>query len=583
VGNHGASQAVICFQFLKRITAQGIKEESVMLRHIAQRLVVAVAALALLLGVPSIWAAENVGTVRGIVKSSSGQPLSGAYVKVFNPDRDLTFMVVSQAGGRFTFENLPPGKYAVQGIGGNFQSPEVPVDVGSGGEVEANVSLSEARAPQLPNSWPFRKGDVNGNEEWDHQPQMQMVPGAGRDALEAKCEQCHNTTRIALLPQSRAKWAMTVATMRNYITAGHLQPISDHEAVEITDYLAKYYSGLPGSANELAPVNSRLPRTLAKGASARYFAMDMKLPEDPNRDPHDLTVDYKGNAWMADRLGCCVVKLDPKTYKVTVFTPPPAAQTSRLGGSIQRNDSATTLWVQDNANRRWLNLDTRSGKFTSYPIPSSITGPVGSNFMVITKDGRIWGATGQAVLGLNPKDGKFVAYPIPYYQKTGKSAVGYGMAISGDGKIWFAERDPSLLGRLDPSTGKIDEFETPIPGSIPRRMGADRAGNIWVGLHGAGKLLKVDFETTKMTLYTPPTSDNGLYIAILGAKGMIWVSEQTADKIAMFDPKTAHFTEYALPTSQSDARRITTDPTNPNRIWWSGDTSERVGYIQVER
>lgn len=567
----------------KLITVQATKEEGMMFRHVGKKMLVAVAALAVLLCLP-IRAAENSGVVQGVVKDSSAQPLAGAYVKIYSPEKELTFMVVSQDGGRFSFKNLPPGKYMVQGIGGNYQSPEVPVNVGSKGDAEANVSLTEARAPQLPNSWPFRDKNVNGNEEWDHKPGMQMVAGPGKDVLEAKCQQCHNTTRIALLPQSRAKWAMTVATMRSYIDAGHLSQLTDQEAEQVTNYLGEHYSGLPGSANELKPVNDRLPRTLAKGLETKYFAMDMRLPEDPNRDPHDLTIDSKGNAWMADRLGCCVVKLDAVTYKVTTFTPPAAAHTSRLGGAIQRSDDATLVWVQDAANRRWLSLDTRNGKFTSYPIPDSITGPVGSNFLVFTKDGRIWGATGQAVIGLDPKTTKFVAYPIPYYTKTGQGANGYGMAVSLDGKVWFAERDHSQIGRLDPATGHIDEYQTPIPGSIPRRMGADAEGNIWVALHASGKLVKIDSETLKMTVFSPPTADNGAYIAIADPKGMVWMSEQTADKIAEFDPKTSAFiAEYALPTSQSDARRLTTDPTNPNRFWWSGDTSERVGYIQVER
>jgi hypothetical protein len=33
--------------------------------------------------------------------------------------------------------------------------------------------------------------------------------------------------------------------------------------------------------------------------------------------------------------------------------------------------------------------------------------------------------------------------------------------------------------------------------------------------------------------------------------------------------------------AESDARRIELDPTNPNRIWWSGDTSSHLGYIEV--
>jgi hypothetical protein len=35
------------------------------------------------------------------------------------------------------------------------------------------------------------------------------------------------------------------------------------------------------------------------------------------------------------------------------------------------------------------------------------------------------------------------------------------------------------------------------------------------------------------------------------------------------------------PIVESDARRIELDPSNPTRIWWSGDTSSHLGYIDV--
>ena len=54
-----------------------------------------------------------------------------------------------------------------------------------------------------------------------------------------------------------------------------------------------------------------------------------------------------------------------------------------------------------------------------------------------------------------------------------------------------------------------------------------------------------------------------------------------ADKIARYDPETQVWTEFSLPIIESDARRIELDPTNPNRIWWSGDTSSHLGYIEL--
>jgi virginiamycin B lyase len=553
-----------------------------MLRDISRKVVLVVAAVMMLLGSSYLGAAEGSGTVRGVVKNSSGQPLSGAYVKLYSKENHLTIMVISQAQGRFTAENVPSGKYAVQGIAEGFQSELVPVNVETKKTATADLSLTAPQAAALPNSWPGRNGKVGGNEMWEHEPQTPLAEGEGKEIVMSKCTQCHETERIVLLRQNNAKWTFTVNRMLGHIADDHVQPISDSETKTVIAYLTKNYSGEPGTANAWSDRNSRLPRTLLKGDAAKYTAFDYELPENPDRDPHDLTVDARGIAWMPDRGGCCLSKFNPKTYEFKTFTLPNGG---RLGGAISRTPDGNTLWIQDGTNRRWLSFDTRTEQFTSYPVPASIKGATGSNSIAIGKDGMIWGAGGQHVLGLDPKTGKFVSYDIPYWVKTHQSAQGYGMATAGDGKIWFAERDPSLVARLDPATGKIDEYTPPIvPDSIPRRMGSDTAGNIWVGLHESGKLLKFDYETAKMTLFDPPTKNAAPY-SIVGepTSGVIWFSEQAADKITRFDPKSGVYTEYSVPNSESDMRRIELDPTDPNRVWWAGDTADRIGYIEIQK
>ena len=96
------------------------------------RILALTAALMLFVSVHSIRAADFAGSVQGVVKSASGQALPGAYVKLINPERRLTFMVVSQAQGRYTMNNLPPGDYTVQGIGNGFQSKPTPVALTAG-------------------------------------------------------------------------------------------------------------------------------------------------------------------------------------------------------------------------------------------------------------------------------------------------------------------------------------------------------------------------------------------------------------------------------------------------------------------
>jgi virginiamycin B lyase len=548
--------------------------------HGGLKIVIVAAAMMMLAYAPFVRAAENPGGLQGVVKSSTGQPLAGAYVKVVNEERRLTFMVISQAQGRYTVGNLPQGKYTVQGVGNGFQSKPTAVVVTGGNPATADVSLTDPQPAALPNGWPGRPGNVGGIEMWVHEPQTPLAEGDGKQIVQAKCMQCHETERIVLLRFDKLKWEMTVARMREYIADAGVNEVSDQEARTVVDYLAKNYSGDPGTRNQRPDPNSRLPRTLVQGAAARYIALDYEMPA-PDRGAHDVTTDPRGNAWIAERNGCCLAKFDPKTFTFTEIALPAGIAKSRLSSPIAQGPG-DLVWIQDvGHNRRWLSYDTRTGKFTTYPIPETITGSVATNTIIVDRKGRLWGAGPTHVLGLDPATGKYVSYDIPYALKTKKIAQGYGEAVAGDGKIWFAERDVSRIGRLDPDSGKIDEFEPPIPNSIPRRMGSDSQGNIWVGLHQSGKLMKIDFETARMTLYAPPTANSAPYDAVGDPKtGVVWFSEQGADKITRFDPKTETFIEFSVPNAESDMRRIELDPTNPNRVWWGGDTSNHIGYIE---
>ena len=141
-----------------------------------------------------------------------------------------------------------------------------------------------------------------------------------------------------------------------------------------------------------------------------------------------------------------------------------------------------------------------------------------------------------------------------------------------------------MMGRIDPKTGQVEEFKLPDVGghALPRRMNSDWEGNLWVGLWEVGKLMKIDYKTKKMTVYTPKTDGLGMYTVTVDKKNhYIWVSAQQVDKMFRFDPAKEEFAEFPLSYSQQDARRVEIDPTNPNRIFFSGNTADRIGFVEL--
>src|SRR6266478_2216640 len=103
--------------------------------------VILIMALAILAASPLPLAAQNTG-VTGAVKNASGEPVAGALVKIRNEERGLAFTVVSQAQGRYSTPNLLPGKYAVQGFGGDVQTEPRQIEVKSEQQGKLDVVLS---------------------------------------------------------------------------------------------------------------------------------------------------------------------------------------------------------------------------------------------------------------------------------------------------------------------------------------------------------------------------------------------------------------------------------------------------------
>ena len=179
------------------------------------RILAASAAAVLFVSVHSIQAADFAGSVEGVVKSASGQALAGAYVKLVNAERRLTFMLVSQAQGRYTMNNLPPGNYTVQGIGDGFQSKPTPVALTDGKPATADVSLTDKQGDVVPNGWIRSPGRVAGNELDAELPPPNLPAGAGKAIVEGKCGQCHFLHRLTQMRWSHKNWEKKIAWMRD--------------------------------------------------------------------------------------------------------------------------------------------------------------------------------------------------------------------------------------------------------------------------------------------------------------------------------------------------------------------------------
>jgi len=511
------------------------------------------------------------GTVQGVVTDSSGRPVAGAFVKLRNPRRRLTIMVVSKDEGRYTVQKLLPGSWVVQGVGGEFQSAwSAPVDVPPQGTARADVSLTDRRAPMLAAAWPRRIPE--------EQATMASLPeGRGKEIIQARCVSCHEGTRIAANRVDRASWRTTVEEMRADMKNANLPDLTDQDAATLIDYLATNLQALP------APdPNSRLPRTLMAGQARNYRVVQYEL-ENEGAETHDVAVDPFGVGWANQRLGGKISRFDPETYEYSEISPPMTTASKARPGNLQISADGI-MWLPDPNEKRWLSYDIKAGQWTTWPFPSTVRGQANGNSMALHPDGTIWSTGPGSARRLNPVTKEWSSWDTPTWLGTKQNPGGYGITIAGDGRAWFAMNLVDRMARVDGKTGEVAEFKIPVQGiSYPRRMDADANGDVWIGLWGAGKLLKIDHKTSEMTVIDPPTPRNGAYaISIDTKKNLVWVTLHKVDKIARFNPVTNEWVEFPLPQAETDVRRIEFDPNHPNRVWWSTTANfARIGFIEL--
>jgi streptogramin lyase/cytochrome c5 len=531
-------------------------------------------------------AQDAVGTLTGVVTDAAGAPLAGAFVQMKNAERRLNFMVVSQDQGKYTNAKLPAGKYVVQAIGGENQSaPSAAVEVAPGKAASVNLSLTVARAPALPPAWPGREPGDRGDEAAAATGAGPVLAdGAGKAIVEAKCQSCHDAQRIVRSRGDQARWQQVVRSMKLYAQGSTLaQPVTDEEEKVVVAYLSASYAPVPGSAKPKPDPFSRLPRTLLPLAARNYVVVEYELP-NARAQPHEVAVDSDGNGWVTQRVGGRLGRLDLKTLAYNEFVPPDAASSVVRLNAIRRGNNGEFWMVDGGPNRRWLSFDPKAERFTVYDLPTIRSGSASGNTMRVHPDNTVWlnSIAANQVIRLDPATKQFTFFEVPAGVKRNKTANPYGMAVGGDRKIWIVENAVDQIARLDPATGEFEEFPLPVKDPVARKLGADWDGNLWVGLHGAGKLLQVDFKTLKMKEFTPPTADAGVYLADPDMKNhLLWASLQHVDKLGRLDPATGIWTEFPLMSAETDVRRIEVDPNHPQRIWYSGVLSSRVGYIEM--
>jgi streptogramin lyase len=178
--------------------------------------------------------------------------------------------------------------------------------------------------------------------------------------------------------------------------------------------------------------------------------------------------------------------------------------------------------------------------------------------------------------------GRFKTYVLPNPDLGHREDGPHGITQAKDGHVYTAEIDESMIGELDPETGKVIQYETPSR-STPHTIRSDSKGNVWfTEMQGKSLVGKLDAVTKKITEYDPSPSDaNAHYYGMtVDQKDRVWAVGMTSHKIVGYDPKTGKWSVYATPTQPSGPRRPTVD--SKGKVWFSEHIGQALGVLDPD-
>lgn len=516
----------------------------------------------------------------GTVSSAREGAMEGVVVTAQAMGSPISVSVVSDKSGHYAFpaDRLAPGHYslAIRAVGYDLDGgPTADVRKGDDAKLDLKLKPTQDLAAQLTNA------------EW-----MMSVPGTeAQKAYLLNCNGCHTLERVMRSTHTAEEWMPTIRRMMHYTFQS--QPIKPIPRMD------PKWGGVPDQykapAEYLATINlsqhdewqyqlKTLPRPT--GRATRVVVTEYRLPR-PQIEPHDVVVDKQGIPWYTDFDELKFGRLDPKTGQVTEYPMPDLKQGYPQGAlDLEKDPYNGTFWMGMMYQPALGDFDTKQKKFVKLleipkPMSDQVTqiNMLGLNYKV---DGKIWtnNAGNQDIYRVDLKTGKWETFqPLKLLPGKGPSSV-YGIASDAQNNLWFTEFVGNSIGKIDAKTGKVTWYQTPTPGTRPRRIEFDKQGRLWIAEYGGNGVAMFDPKTEKFTEWKLPTPYTAPYYATTDKHGEVWTGGMTTDRVVRLDPKTGKDVEYLMP-GDTNIRRVDIDnSTNPVTFWTGANHSATI--VRVE-
>ena len=231
------------------------------------------------------------------------------------------------------------------------------------------------------------------------------------------------------------------------------------------------------------------------------------------------------------------------------------------------------LWIPDfGVANKITRLDPKTGDMQDFSVPN--VGTAGVHSAVPAPDGSVWLAEqGSNKLGRwDPETKKITEYQdeyLPGKEGTEDGGSKHTVRLDPSGKVWCSG---GMFSRFDPETAKFTHFDKE---DYVYDVKPDKNGDVWFTSPRVNRIGKVDAKTMKVSRWTPPTVDAYPRRMEIGPDGMIYSGEFRGGKILQFNPKTQSFKEFPLPGVDPSPYALGFDANG--YLWYDSHNMDLIG------
>jgi virginiamycin B lyase len=301
------------------------------------------------------------------------------------------------------------------------------------------------------------------------------------------------------------------------------------------------------------------------GAQQQVSINEWPVPWGAETRPRDPYVDHQGRVWFVGQAGHYVAMLDTTTGQFRRYELPEGAGPHNL-----IVDRAGMVWYAGNRVGHIGRLDPATGAIRQYPMPdSAVRDP---HTLVFDSRGDIWfTAQGGNVVGrlaVATGEVRLIRVPTP-------RARPYGIVMDPRGRQpWIVLFGTNKIATVDPATLALREYELPRATARPRRLAVTSDGAVWYGDYADGMLGRLDPATGRVDEWPMPGGPRSRpYAMVNDNRDRVWLVETGAQPNVFvgFDTRARRFLQTAaVPSGGGTVRHMVYDPST-QAIWFGTD------------